>query len=103
MKVKNPISLLVNHIAKEVSPKKVILYGSRARGDARERSDIDLAVVGSIKPEKWDHLQSWMEENPVTLLPVDLVLLSEASQNLKKNILQQGIVVYEKKRDSAKP
>ncbi|WP_231385204.1 nucleotidyltransferase domain-containing protein [Mitsuokella sp. oral taxon 131] len=26
--------------------KKVVLFGSRVRGDSRERSDIDLAVIG---------------------------------------------------------
>ena len=33
-------------LAQRCGLKKVILFGSRARGDCRERSDIDLAVSG---------------------------------------------------------
>ena len=32
-------------IVAEVDPEQVILFGSRARGDAREDSDVDLIVV----------------------------------------------------------
>ena len=36
----------VSGICKDFGAKKVILYGSRAKGTARERSDIDIAVSG---------------------------------------------------------
>jgi len=36
---------MVNAIVSEVSPETIILFGSRARGDARPDSDVDLLVV----------------------------------------------------------
>jgi uncharacterized protein len=36
---------MVSTIVSEVSPETIILFGSRARGDARPDSDIDLLVV----------------------------------------------------------
>lgn len=36
---------LVRRIAERFSPDKIILFGSRARGDARPDSDIDLLVL----------------------------------------------------------
>lgn len=36
---------MVETIVREVSPETVILFGSRARGDARSDSDVDLLVV----------------------------------------------------------
>ena len=36
---------MVQAIVDEVDPEQVILFGSRARGDARGNSDIDLIVV----------------------------------------------------------
>ena len=36
---------MVPAIVAEVDPEQVILFGSRARGDAREDSDVDLVVV----------------------------------------------------------
>ena len=36
---------MVNTIVSEVAPETIILFGSRARGDARPDSDVDLLVV----------------------------------------------------------
>lgn len=36
---------MVDAIVREVSPEAIILFGSRARGDARADSDIDLLIV----------------------------------------------------------
>jgi len=36
---------MVETIVREVSPQTIILFGSRARGDARSDSDVDLLVV----------------------------------------------------------
>lgn len=47
------IRALVNAVIAEVNPLRVILFGSRARGDQGENSDIDLLV---IMPEGVDEL-----------------------------------------------
>ena len=36
---------IVHRIVKEFSPRKIILFGSRARGTATDESDVDLLVV----------------------------------------------------------
>ena len=38
---------MVQKIVEEVDPEQVILFGSRARGDMRAESDVDLVVVES--------------------------------------------------------
>lgn len=38
---------MVSTIVSEVAPETIILFGSRARGDARSDSDVDLLVVES--------------------------------------------------------
>jgi predicted nucleotidyltransferase len=39
------IGEMVQAIVNEVDPEKVILFGSRGRGDERQDSDVDLVVV----------------------------------------------------------
>lgn len=36
---------MVETIVREVSPEAIILFGSRARGDARADSDVDLLII----------------------------------------------------------
>ena len=48
---------MVRAIVAEVDPEQVILFGSRARGDARADSDVDLIVVEAepFGPERNRH------------------------------------------------
>lgn len=77
------------------SVKKVILFGSRARGDHDERSDIDLAIAGDITDHEWLQICE-MAENTDTLLEIDLVRLNTASEALKTEIAKHGQVIYER-------
>ncbi|MCI7233992.1 MAG: nucleotidyltransferase domain-containing protein [Oscillospiraceae bacterium] len=80
-------------IAKKNGIEKVILFGSRARGDNKERSDIDLAVSGgNVLDFSYD-----VEENAWTLLMFDVVALDRnISQELRDEIERDGVVLYEK-------
>ena len=72
---------------------KVILFGSRARGDYRETSDIDLAVSGG----NVDAFALDVEEETQTLLTFDVVNLDgSVQQELLESIAREGCVIYEK-------
>ena len=73
--------------------KKVILFGSRARGDYKEKSDIDLAVTGGNVAA----FSIAVDENTSTLLKFDIVGLDVSVQEeLSQSIEREGIVIYEK-------
>ena len=75
----------------------VILYGSRARGTHRERSDIDLAVVcPDASSRDWLDMTDIIDEAP-TLLKIDLVLYDEMQDEFRNEIDREGIVLYERK------
>ncbi len=79
--------------AKEYGVKQVILFGSRARGDHRERSDIDLAVSGGNFPA----FALDVDEETDTLLKYDFVNLDAAVQpELLAEIQKDGRILYEK-------
>ena len=89
------IRTIAGHIGSSPHVERVVLFGSRARGDARERSDIDLAVVGpDITDREWLELREYVEEEAPTLLLIDLVRWEEADARLKESISREGVTIY---------
>lgn len=80
-------------LAKKNNLNKVILFGSRARGDYHKTSDIDLAVQGGDATL----FALEVEEQTPTLLKYDVVDLDASVQSeLRESIEKEGIVLYEK-------
>ena len=79
--------------ARKYSVTRIILFGSRARGTNTKRSDIDIAVYGGdFNSFYWD-----VKENIHSLLMFDVVQADASiSDELKKEIAKDGVVIYEK-------
>ena len=94
---------IIQHIADGLSQissvETVILFGSRARGDNRERSEIDLAVIcPDASWGDWAKMTDVIDEAP-TLLKIDLVRFHDAPELLKEEILLEGVPVYEREKE----
>ncbi len=83
----------IKKIAEKYEVKKIILFGSRARGDYHRASDIDLAVEGG---RITDFILD-VKETTSTLLSFDIVDLKEtAPGEFLETIEKEGIILYEK-------
>ena len=83
----------IRNFARKYQVKKVILFGSRARGDYKRTSDIDIAVSGGDFAE----FALDVEEETSTLLEFDIVNLDKAMQDeLREAIEREGKILYEK-------
>lgn len=79
--------------AKKHKVEKLFLFGSRARGDYKERSDIDLAFYGGNE----NRFPLDLEEETQTLLFYDVVNLKGiVSKELMDSINRDGVLLYEK-------
>ena len=101
------IDYIIKKIVKAIDPKKIILFGSYARGDNKKDSDLDLFIIKDGKHNSID-----MTSNVRDLLwgrrfPVDLFVrkTEEVEWNFRaKNpfylyhIFKDGKVLYEKKK-----
>jgi len=70
--------------------RRVYLFGSRARGDARKTSDLDLAFEHDSSPAAWADFVNMAREQAPVLLDLDLVDLAQATPELRERILTEG-------------
>lgn len=91
--IKDNVIREIVELAEKHDLKKVILFGSRARGDFQRASDIDLAVSGgNVSMFALD-----VEEETSTLLEFDVVNLDlDLQEKLLESIKKEGMVLYEK-------
>lgn len=83
----------IKELAAKHNIEKVILFGSRARGDYKTRSDIDLAVSGGNITE----FSLDVDEQTYTLLNYDVVNLNRSVQEELLQVIQaEGVLLYEK-------
>lgn len=74
---------------------EIYLYGSRARGTHRDRSDIDIAIVSpNASLNDWLLVESIIEDAD-TLLKIDCVRFDTLkNEELKQNIIQDKVVLF---------
>lgn len=75
--------------------RNIVLFGSRAKGNNTEQSDIDMAVYGGdFDGFYWD-----IKEKINSLLMFDIIQADSAiSDDLKHEIEKDGVIIYEKTR-----
>ncbi len=97
---------MVEVIRREVDPELVIMFGSRARGEARDDSDLDLIV---IEKEPFGKERSKLQESQKLYLaladfevPIDVLVYSQADvekwrgsiNNVLARGLREGKILY---------
>jgi len=66
-----------NVLAEQPGVLRVILFGSRARGNASEHSDVDLLVICEGAPEKMKTIQRLRRALPRRMFGMDLLVMGE--------------------------
>lgn len=86
----------IQSIGKKYAIERIVLFGSRARGDNKSTSDIDLAVYPAAGFTSKGYFSSEIDDLE-TLLKVDVVFVDyHTDTNLLENIKKEGVVIYER-------
>ncbi len=100
------IDSVVQTIVARFNPHRIILFGSRARGDHRPDSDLDLFIEmdidASIPPrERARRIRSVFDPYPcamdlIVYTPEETAYWSEAKASLPATVLREGHMLYER-------
>ena len=97
------ISIMVDRIVQNFDPVQIILFGSHARGEAHQHSDIDLLVVFSKCADKREaaiEIRRALQDMPV---PKDIIVSTPEELERKRDWIgsvfryaqQEGVILYD--------
>ncbi|BCS81748.1 DNA polymerase [Caldicellulosiruptor diazotrophicus] len=77
--------------------RKACIFGSRARGDYRRGSDVDICIWLEEESENPIYkIQDELEEVNTILLFDVVAFDSITKENLKESIIKEGVIIYER-------
>lgn len=85
---------LIETIKEHVQPDFIILFGSFAKGNARDESDIDLAYFSKQQVSSYERFIIAGELAELTGREVDLVDIKQIDTVFTMQIFSQGIPIY---------
>ncbi|MEW6374228.1 MAG: nucleotidyltransferase domain-containing protein [Thermodesulfobacteriota bacterium] len=101
--LRDEINRIVGIIKKEYKPDKIILFGSMAKGEVDEWSDIDLLIVKDTEKRPVDRsieicklIHPNVGIDLFVYTPEEYDALIKEKFSLMMNILREGKVLYEK-------
>ena len=80
------ITEAVRRIVATAHPVRVILFGSRARGDAEQDSDVDIIVIEHEVSNRHAEIVRLMEALRGLILPAEILVISERDFDYWSNI-----------------
>jgi predicted nucleotidyltransferase len=86
-----------DEVTKEFAPNAIVLYGSYAKGNANEDSDIDVAVIFDGFSGDWIKASSrlWhLTRNVSTYIEPILLDITEDKSGFVKNVYKTGQIIY---------
>ena len=102
------LNQMVEAIVEEVDPAQIILFGSHARGDQREDSDVDFVVVetepfGKSRSRRMEAVRLW-KALTAFLVPKDILVYSseevefwrDSPTHVLGRALREGRMLYER-------
>lgn len=86
----------IRQFASELSGYKIVLFGSRAHGHPKPRSDFDIGIIGEhpVPLSTFFKIDSFLDDLP-TLYKIDWVDLNRADESVRNNALKVIKVLYE--------
>lgn len=99
------VDAVLSDIGRKYNPEKIYVFGSYARGDVYEGSDLDLVIIKDTNKRFQDRISDVLELNdyeiavePLVYTPKEFEEMRERGNALIHTVLKEGKLVYEKQQ-----
>src|SRR5436190_22834120 len=101
----NVLNEIVHRLVESIDPDRIILFGSRARGDARPDSDVDLLIIKDSDEPPYRRAAPAYRALTGLAVPTDIIWRTAAEVEdwsavrnyVTTRALSEGQVLYEKR------
>lgn len=96
------LELVTKALIAGLAPERIVLFGSRARGTATHRSDLDLFVVQETDKSPLQRIEAGLKLLPPLPCDVDIIVYTPAELEARRDapfirrLLREGQVLYER-------
>ena len=88
---------------REYKPERIILFGSQAKGNADQYSDLDIVIIKETNERFLDRLKTIYElvqprfaMDVLVYTPQEFTEMQKRGNSFVEMVLQEGVVVYER-------
>lgn len=102
----SPLDEVISRIVDTAHPEKIVLFGSRARGDYRSDSDVDLLIIQKSSEPRYRRSIKIRKaitgllpsKDIVVYTPEEVVEWENVPNSFVSTALSEGKILYEKKQ-----
>lgn len=101
-KIQDAFTDIIQSIITNYAPQKIVLFGSYARGEAHEGSDIDLMLIKETYKRFIDRIADVIKLNntflslePLIYSPLELETMKKEKRDIIMTIEEEGIEIYD--------
>jgi predicted nucleotidyltransferase len=94
---------IINRIVRQYRPKKIIMFGSYARGDIHQGSDLDLIIIKNTKQKFLRRMDAVLDlcdgeiaVEPLIYTEAEFKKMLEEGNDFLETVVSEGKVVYER-------
>ncbi|MGQ9514351.1 MAG: nucleotidyltransferase domain-containing protein [Thermoproteota archaeon] len=94
-------------VVKKLNPEKIFLFGSFARGDINEGSDVDLIVIADWREDFLERIGILLKLNmfkiplePLGYTKEEFIKLARDGNPFILQVMSEGKLIYDRKRSS---
>jgi predicted nucleotidyltransferase len=104
-KIQDAFTDIIQSIISNYAPQKIVLFGSYAREEAHEGSDIDLMLIKETSKRFIDRIADVIKLNntflslePLVYSPLELETMKKEKRDFIMTIEEEGIEIYDARR-----
>ena len=101
-KIQDAFTDIIQNIISNYAPQKIVLFGSYARGEAHEGSDIDLMLIKETSRRFIDRIADVIRLNntmislePLVYSPSEFEAMKKEKRDFIMTIEEEGIEIYD--------